>query len=95
MVTKSRLTTPRAGINADNFRRSPATRGAIVSLQKAVTLNPRQFAAMTELGSILDSDGDKRDALKMCGGHRRSIHNFRGDRSQVGQLTGDVEGDKI
>jgi tetratricopeptide (TPR) repeat protein len=39
--------------------------GAMVSLQKAVTLNPRQFEAMTDLADMLEEYGDKQAALKL------------------------------
>ena len=39
--------------------------GAMISLQKAVTLNPRQFTAMTELAGMLEDYGDKAGALKL------------------------------
>jgi Flp pilus assembly protein TadD len=39
--------------------------GAMVSLQKAVTLNPRQFEAMTDLADLLEQYGDKPAALKL------------------------------
>ena len=39
--------------------------GAMVSLQKAVTLNPRQFEAMADLADMLEQYGDKQAALKL------------------------------
>ncbi|HEY3636659.1 MAG TPA: hypothetical protein VGK90_00810 [Rhizomicrobium sp.] len=69
--------------------------GAIVSLQKAVTLNPRQFAAMTELGSILVDYGDKRDALKILRKAQTLDRNFPGIDREVQQLSREVEGEKI
>jgi predicted TPR repeat methyltransferase len=39
--------------------------GAMISLQRAVVLNPREFAAMTELGEMLEDYGDKPGALKL------------------------------
>jgi Tfp pilus assembly protein PilF len=39
--------------------------GAMISLQRAVVLNPRQFAAMTELAEMLEDYGDKPSALKL------------------------------
>lgn len=39
--------------------------GAMISLQRAVTLNPREFAAMTELAEMLEDYGDKPGALKL------------------------------
>src|ERR1700733_9387250 len=44
--------------------------GAMVSLQKAVTLNPRQFEAMTDLADMLEQYGDKPGALKL---YRRAL----------------------
>ncbi|MGH6878143.1 MAG: tetratricopeptide repeat protein [Rhizomicrobium sp.] len=69
--------------------------GAIISLQKAVTLNPRQFAAMTELGAILDEYGDKRDALKILRRVETLDPHFADVDREVRQLTRDVEGDRI
>jgi Flp pilus assembly protein TadD len=68
---------------------------AIVSLQKAVTLNPRQFAAMAELGTILTAYGDKRDALKM---YRKALAldpHMADVKMAVGKLAREVEGEKI
>ena len=39
--------------------------GAMVSLQKAVTLNPREFEAMADLADMLEQYGDKQAALKL------------------------------
>jgi Tfp pilus assembly protein PilF len=39
--------------------------GAMISLQHAVILNPREFAAMTELAEMLEDYGDKPGALKL------------------------------
>jgi Flp pilus assembly protein TadD len=39
--------------------------GAMLSLQKAVTLNPREFEALTDLADMLDQYGDKPGALKL------------------------------
>ncbi len=44
--------------------------GAMLSLQKAVTLNPRQFEAMTDLADMLEQYGDKPGALKL---YRRAL----------------------
>jgi len=44
--------------------------GAMVSLQKAVDLNPRQFEAMADLASMLEDYGDKPAALKL---YRRAL----------------------
>jgi Flp pilus assembly protein TadD len=69
--------------------------GAIVSLQKAVTLNPRQFAAMTELGAILVEYGDKRDALKILRQAQSLDPHFSDIDREVRQLAREVEGDRI
>jgi len=44
--------------------------GAMISLQKAIVANPRHFAAMTELGEMLEDYGDKPGALKL---YRRAL----------------------
>lgn len=43
---------------------------AMISLQRAVILNPREFAAMTELAEMLEDYGDKPGALKL---YRRTL----------------------
>lgn len=68
--------------------------GAIISLQKAVTLNPRQFAAMAELGAILEEYGDKRDALAELRKAMALDHHFAGIDREVEQLSREVEGEK-
>lgn len=69
--------------------------GAIVSLQKAVTINPRQFAAMTELGGILVEYGDKRDALKILRKVQILDPHFANIDREVRALSREVEGDRI
>jgi Flp pilus assembly protein TadD len=69
--------------------------GAIVSLQKAVTLNPREFAALAELGAILSEYGDKRDALAILRKAMALDRNFAGLDREVQKLTRDVEGERI
>jgi tetratricopeptide (TPR) repeat protein len=69
--------------------------GAIISLQKAVTLNPRQFAAMAELGVILSEYGDKRDALALLRKAMTLDRHFAGLDREVQKLTRDVEGERI
>jgi Flp pilus assembly protein TadD len=69
--------------------------GAIISLQKAVSLNPRQFAAMTELGGILVDYGDKRDALKLLRKAEALDRHFSGVDHEVQQLSREVEGERI
>jgi tetratricopeptide (TPR) repeat protein len=44
--------------------------GAMLSLQKTVLINPRQFSAMTELADMLEAYGDKLGALKL---YRRAL----------------------
>ena len=39
--------------------------GAMVSLQKAVSLNPREFEALADLADMLEQYGDKPGALKL------------------------------
>ncbi len=57
---------PKAGGCAPICSRPRATTaGAMISLQRAVVLNPRQFAAMTELAEMLEDYGDKPSALKL------------------------------
>jgi Flp pilus assembly protein TadD len=69
--------------------------GAIASLEKSVTLNPRQFAAMTELGGILVEYGDKRDALKVLRQAQVLDPHFSDVDREVRQLAREVEGEKI
>jgi Flp pilus assembly protein TadD len=68
---------------------------AIISLQRAVTLNPRQFAAMTELGGILVDYGDKRDALKLLRKAQALDRHFSGIDREVQRLSREVEGERI
>jgi tetratricopeptide (TPR) repeat protein len=71
------------------------TEGALVSLNKAVTLNPREFEAYAELGEVLLDEGDKKDALKIL---RKAIaldpHIDNLDK-EVQALSREVEGEKI
>ncbi len=39
--------------------------GAMLSLEKAVAINPRHFTAMAELAGMLEDYGDKASALKL------------------------------
>jgi tetratricopeptide (TPR) repeat protein len=69
--------------------------GAIISLQKAVTLNPREFAALSELGGMLEEYGDKKAALAT---YRRVLAidpHMEGVDKHVDELARDVEGEKI
>jgi tetratricopeptide (TPR) repeat protein len=68
---------------------------ALVSLQKVVLLNPRQFAALTELGDMLQEYGDKAGALKL---YRRALEldpQLEGANRKVRELTQSVEGRDI
>jgi tetratricopeptide (TPR) repeat protein len=69
--------------------------GAMISLQKAVTLNPRYFVAMAELGEMLEDYGDKPGALKL---YRRVLAldpQMRAAREREKALTKEVEGQGI
>jgi tetratricopeptide (TPR) repeat protein len=68
---------------------------ALAYLQKTVTLNPREFAALQELGGILESYGDKKQALQY---YRRALAldpYLEGLDGQIQKLARDVEGEKI
>lgn len=69
--------------------------GAIVSLQKTVTLNPREFEAQAELGKILEDYGDKKAALAS---YRKALAldpHMEGVDKHTQELARDVEGQKI
>jgi tetratricopeptide (TPR) repeat protein len=64
-------------------------------LQKAVLLNPRQFAALSELADMLEDYGDKAGALKL---YRRALDldpQLEGAEHKVRELTQSVEGRDI
>jgi tetratricopeptide (TPR) repeat protein len=68
---------------------------ALVSLQKTVTLNPRQFTALTELAGMLEDYGDKAGALKL---YRRALEldpQLEIASRKVRELTQSVEGRDI
>ena len=68
---------------------------ALVSLQRVVLLNPRNFMALTELGDMLQEYGDKAGALKL---YRRALDvdpQLEGASSKVRELTQSVEGRDI
>lgn len=68
---------------------------AIISFNKTVTLNPRQFEALADLGGVLLQNGDKKDALRIL---RRAVaidpHLDNLDH-EIERLSRDVEGEKI
>ena len=69
--------------------------GAMISLQKAVTINPRHFLAMRELAQMLEDFGDKPGALKL---YRRVLvldPKMDAAAERVKALTRDVEGQGI
>ena len=68
---------------------------ALVSFQKAVTLNPREFEAQVELGDMLAEYGQKAAALAS---YRKALAldpHFEGLDKRVEKLARDVEGEKI
>lgn len=68
---------------------------ALVSLQKVVLLNPRQFAALVELADMLEDYGDKAGALKL---YRRALDldpQLEVASRKVRELTQSVEGRDI
>ncbi|MBV9991685.1 MAG: tetratricopeptide repeat protein [Alphaproteobacteria bacterium] len=69
--------------------------GAMISLQKTVTLNPRQFSAMSELGDMLEGYGNKAGALAL---YRRALAldpQLEGAAKHLRALEKDVEGQGI
>lgn len=68
---------------------------AMVSLQKTVTLNPREFEAQAELGHLLEEYGDKKAALAA---YRKALAldpHMEGVDKHTLELGRDVEGQKI
>ena len=69
--------------------------GAMVSLQKTVTLNPRQFGAMNELAGMLEEYGNKAGALAL---YKRALAldpQLEAATKRVRALEKDVEGQGI
>jgi len=69
--------------------------GALFCLQKTVTLNPRQFEALTELGNLVEEYGDKPAALRL---YRRAqaLDPYFGDVARkVRALEHAVEGESL
>jgi tetratricopeptide (TPR) repeat protein len=69
--------------------------GALVSLQKAVQLNPRHFMALNELGSMLEDYGDKAGALKLYRRAHALDPQMEGAARHIKALTQTVEGRDI
>lgn len=69
--------------------------GAMISLERAIILNPRHFAALFELGGMMEDYGNKAAALKL---YRKALEidpQLDGARRHVDALTRDVEGQGI
>jgi|SRR5579871_2619947 len=69
--------------------------GAMVSLQRVIQLNPREFRAMSELASMLEEYGDKAGALKL---YRRAVAldpALEGAGEHIKALETAVEGQRI
>jgi tetratricopeptide (TPR) repeat protein len=67
----------------------------MVSLEHVILLNPRQFAALVELGNMFEDYGNKAAALKL---YRKALEydpQLEGARRHVDALTRDVEGQGI
>jgi len=69
--------------------------GAMVSLQKAITLNPRHFEAMEQLGEMLEEYGDKPGALKMYRRAQALDPQLEGLQHHIDGLSRAVEGQGI
>jgi Flp pilus assembly protein TadD len=68
---------------------------ALVSLQKVVLLNPRHFAALTELATMLEEYGDKAGALKLYRRAQELDPQMEIAGRKVRELTQSVEGRDI
>ena len=69
--------------------------GAMVSLQKAIALNPRQFEAVEQLGEMLEDYGDKPGALKMYRRAQALDPQLEGLQRHIDVLSRAVEGQGI
>jgi tetratricopeptide (TPR) repeat protein len=70
-------------------------KAAIVYLNRAITLNPRQFQVYADLAGILAEYGDKKQALQY---YRKALAldpHYEGLNERVQQLARQVEGEKI
>lgn len=68
---------------------------ALISLQRVVALNPRQFSAMVELASMLEDYGDKKGALKLYRGALALDPQLDVAQRKIRELTTSVEGRDI
>ena len=69
--------------------------GAMVSLGHVILLNPRQFAALYELGNMMEDYGNKAGALKL---YRKALEldpQLDGAQKHVDAIVRDVEGQGI
>jgi tetratricopeptide (TPR) repeat protein len=69
--------------------------GAINSLEHTILLNPRQFAALYELGNLLEDYGNKAGALKL---YRKALEldpQLDGAQKHIDALTRTVNGQDI
>jgi len=69
--------------------------GAMVSLGHVILLNPRQFAALYELGNMMEDYGNKAGALKL---YRKALEidpQLDGAKKHVDAIVRDVEGQGI
>jgi Flp pilus assembly protein TadD len=69
--------------------------GAMLSLQHAITINPREFRAMAELADMLEEYGDKPGALKLYRKVLALDPHLEGVDRHVKTLERDVEGQGI
>jgi tetratricopeptide (TPR) repeat protein len=68
---------------------------AMLSLQKVVQLNPRNFTAMMELAGMLEDYGDKAGALKLYRAALALDPQIEGAARHIQGLAKDVEGQGI
>jgi tetratricopeptide (TPR) repeat protein len=69
--------------------------GAMVSLQRTIMLNPREFKALSELADMLEDYGDKKAALQL---YKRALAidpKLEGIDRHVKALEDEVEGQRI
>jgi Flp pilus assembly protein TadD len=69
--------------------------GALVSLQKTLALNPREFNALSHLGDMLEEYGDKKGALAAYRKAQALDPQNEDVNRAVRKLSREVEGEKI